>query len=181
MARPIRAQVFTSFPGLQAIERTAKKRQITMKAVKAGAKPVQQSAKVRAPRRKKSGALKQSLGVKAKKGTRGQTLAFAVIGARRKVEKVYKGKKTIPAYYAHLVEKGTKPHSLRSRKRSLFQKVRDYLTKKRRWHPGAKAQPFLGPALDSQRNEVSKIMLETLGAEIRRVLSQQAIKKAKGA
>jgi HK97 gp10 family phage protein len=177
MAKALGVQVFTSFPGLEAIERTAKKRAITQKAVKAGAKLVQRSAKSRAPRRKRSGALKQSLGIKAQKGSRGKTLAFAIIGARAKVVKMFKGKRTVPAYYAHLVEKGTKPHSLLSRKRSAGKKLLDFVTRKRRRHPGAKAQPFLRPALDSQRSAVSREMLDTLADEIARVLAKANAKK----
>lgn len=142
MARAVGVQVFTSFPGLEAIERTAKKRAITLKAVKAGAKLVQRGAKGSVSRR--SGALKQSLGIKSQKGTRGKTLALAIIGARAKVVKVFKGKTIKPAKYAHLVEKGTK-HS--------------------------RARPFLRPALDSQRAAISRVMLETLAVEIQKALA----------
>lgn len=152
MAKAIGVQAFTSFPGLEAIEKTAKKRAITMKAVKAGAKIVQAAAKARAPKR--SGALKQSIGIKAKKGSRGKTLAFAVVGARTKVAKQFKGKTIKPAKYAHLVEKGTKPHG---------------------GHPGAKPKPFLKPALESQKAAVGKAILATLAAEI-----EKATAKGKG-
>lgn len=143
MARAVGVQVFTSFPGLDAIERTAKKRAITLKAVKAGAKLVQHAAKSSVARR--SGALKQSLGIKSQKGTRGKTLALAVIGARAKVVKQYKGKTIKPAKYSHLVEKGTK---------------------------FARARPFLRPALDSQRAAISRVMLDTLAAEIAKALAK---------
>lgn len=161
MPKAIAVEVFTSFPGLDAIERTAKKRAITLKAVKAGAKLVQATAKARAPRRKRSGALRQSLGIKAVKGSRGKTLALAVIGARSKVVKRYKGKTIKPSKYAHLVEKGTKPHMVGKRR-----------------HPGAKAQPFLKPALDSNKVAAGRAMLDTLAAEIDKAL--KGAPKAKG-
>lgn len=139
--------MFTSFPGLEAIERTARKRAIVLKAVKAGAKIVQRRAKPATPKR--SGALRQSIGIKTQKGSRGKTLAFAVIGARAKVSKVYRGKTVRPAKYAHLVERGTKRTA---------------------------ARPFLKPALDSQKSQISRAILDTLAAEIARVLSKQKVK-----
>lgn len=155
MGRAIKVEAFTHFPGLDAIEKTAKKRAITQKAVKAGAKLVQQGAKSRAPKR--SGALKTSIGIKAGKGTKGKTIAFAVIGARAKVERTYKGRIAKPSKYAHLVEKGTKAHFVRKRR-----------------HPGAKAKPFLAPALEGQRAAVGRAILDALAAEIQKVLAKQA-------
>lgn len=147
MGRAVGVQVFTSFPGLDAIERTARKRAVTLKAVKAGAKLVQQRAKPSAPKR--TGALRQSIGIKSQKGSRGKTLALAVIGARSKVAKTLRGKTVRPAKYAHLVERGTR----RSR-----------------------ANPFLKPALDSQKVQISRAILDALAAEIQRVLSKQRVK-----
>lgn len=144
MARSVGVQVFTEFPGLEQIERTAKKRAVTLKAVKAGAKLVQSGAKSRVPKRKKSGALKQSLGIKSQKGTRGKTLAFAVVGARSKVVKLYKGKTIKPSKYSHLVERGTRT---------------------------AKPKPFLKPSLDTQKQAISAAMLRVLSAEILKVTS----------
>ncbi|HEY1191937.1 MAG TPA: HK97-gp10 family putative phage morphogenesis protein [Gemmata sp.] len=147
MPRAIGVQVFTSFPGLEAIQRTAKKRAVTLKAVKAGAKLVQQRAKPNAPKR--SGALRQSIGIKSQKGSRGKTLALAVIGARSKVTKQVRGKTVRPAKYAHLVEKGTKRSA---------------------------AKPFLKPALDSQRTQISRAMLGALAAEIAKVMARESAK-----
>lgn len=147
MPKAIGVQVFTSFPGLDAIERTAKKRAVTLKAVKAGAKLVQQRAKANAARR--SGALRQSIGTKAVKGSRGKTLALAIVGARAKVVRQYKGRAVKPSKYAHLVERGT---------------VR------------SAARPFLKPALDSQKTQISRAMLDTLAAEIAKALAKQRSK-----
>lgn len=153
-AKPIGVQVFSNFPGLDAIAKLAKQRAITLKAVKAGAKIVQRAAKANAPRR--SGALKQSIGIKAAKGTRGKTLAFVVIGARAKVEKVFRGRKVKPSKYSHLVEKG---------------------------HKGVAARPFLKPALDSSRGAAERAMLDAMAEEISKALAKEAnaaFKKFKG-
>lgn len=163
MPKAIAVHVFTEWGGLDAIERTAKRRAIAMKSVKAGAKLVQQAAKVRAPKRKKSGALRQSLGIKSEKGKRGKTLAFAVVGARSKVVKTYKGKTIKPAKYAHLVEKGTQAHDVAGKR-----------------HPGAKAKPFLKPALDSEKLAAGRVMVQVLGAEVMKALQKQKNTKRKG-
>lgn len=173
MAKSVGVQCFTSLPGLDAIEKAAKKRAITLKAVKAGAKLVQRAAKGNAPRR--SGALKQSIGTKGVKGSRGKTLAFAVIGARMKVEKTFKGKLIRPGKYAHLAEKGTRPHSLIKREKGAVGKalralkIAAGLGKK---HPGARAHPFLKPALDSCRVAAQSAMLQTLAVEIQKEIAK---------
>ncbi len=137
--------MFTEFAGLEAIERTAKKRAITLKAIKAGAKLVQRAAKAKVVKR--SGALKQSIGTKAQKGRKGKTLALAVVGARTKVVQQYKGRSVRPAKYAHLVERGT---------------------------ARAAAKPFLKPALDGQKGQVSRAVLDTLAAEVKKELAKAA-------
>lgn len=174
MAKAIAVEVFTSLPGLDAIEKTARKRAVTLKAVKVGAKIVQQAAKTKAPKRKRSGALRQSIGIKAVKGTKGKTLALAVVGARSKVEKTFKGRKIKPSKYAHLVEKGTKPHSLLKRSKSKIGKVARAVAVAAgagKRHPGAKPKPFLRPALDQNKDAAGRAMLDALGAEIKRVIA----------
>ena len=145
--------------GLEALKSTAQKRAVTLKGVKAGAKLVQAAAKSRAPKR--SGALKQSIGIKTRKGTRGKTLALAVVGARTKVRKMVKparGTKkvlAVPGKYAHLVEKGTKPHG---------------------GHPGARAQPFLKPGFDSVKDQAGAAGMKAMGDEIQRLIAKEAAK-----
>ena len=148
--------------GLDAIASVAKQRAITLKAVKAGAKLVQAAAKSKAPKR--SGALRQSLGIKSKKGTRGKTLALAIVGARTKVQKMVKvrGRSSkvlaVPSKYSHLVEKGTKPHG---------------------GHPGAKAKPFLRPAFDATKDAAGAAGARVMIAEVEKAIAQQAAKFAK--
>lgn len=90
---------------------------------------------------KKKGWLKRSLGRKTKTYKRGGVAV--IVGARRGMAP----DGIEPANYAHLVEKGTKPHAVgkgsNSRKSVLgVQAAHGGI------HPGAKAQPFLKPALD---------------------------------
>lgn len=170
----------------------AKQRGVTMKGVKAGAKIVQKAAKKAAPRRKKvrgfaldtgSGALRQSLGFKAAKGRRGKTLAYAVIGARKKVRKTVRvGGRTIiavPAFYAHLVEKGTRPHSL-GKGAKLARRGKAAANVVGKQHPGARPQPFLGPAYRQNQGVIANAMTAEMGEAVRKELEKAAQKVAKG-
>lgn len=119
MAEFVHATVAVDYSPIYGVATVAKQRAITLKAVKAGAKPILQAAKAMAPRRKiGGGTLVRSLGVNAIKGTVGKTLALAVIGPRKKVieYKIVKPggrpEKVWPAKTAHLVEFGTRPHAL---------------------------------------------------------------------
>lgn len=159
MPRRIATHVVTDLRGLEALQKLAQQRAAATKAVRAGAKIVQKAAKPRAPKRKGSGALRTSIGLKAQKGKRVKTLAFAVIGARTKVVRMFKGRMIKPSKYAHLVEKGTKAHTVGKRK-----------------HPGAKAKPFLAPALRSSEAAVSAEMMRVLQQEIAKALAKQALK-----
>ncbi len=170
----VAVQVFTEFSGLDEIVKTSKKRAVALKAVKAGAKIVLARARSTAPKRKGSGALKFSLGIKAVKGTRGKTLSFAVVGARTKVERSYRGRTIKPSKYASLVERGTRAHSLgkgsrlaRARKKVLVAAV--VVAGKK--HPGARPRPYLKPSLDTQRQAISSAILRVLGEEILKVKS----------
>lgn len=153
---------------------------ILRKAVTQGAKPILKDARSKAP--VESGLLKKSLGTKIKTYPSG--VVVAVIGPRMefktdpktsKRKQVYKrtGKAKLkrferrqPAYYAHLVEKGTKPHSLgkgsSTRKKTQVQGPQ---------HPGTKAVKFMRRALDSQQASVRVIM--------RKVIRQELEKEAK--
>ena len=154
-----RAGFALDLSGLAALKTAAQQRAVTLKGVKAGAKLVQAAAKARAPKR--SGALKQSLGIKSKKGTRGKTLAFAIVGARTKVRKMVKparGTKkvlAVPAKYSHLVEKGTKPHG---------------------GHPGAKPNPFLRPGFDQVKGQAAAAGMQAMSVEIQRLIAKEAAK-----
>ncbi len=174
--------------GLANLESMAKRRQVAVKAVKAAAKPVQQAAKSLAPKRQGSGALKQSIGIKAEKGSKGQTIAFAVVGPRKKVEKVItppgsrKAKKVVPAYYAHLVEKGTRPHRV-GKGSKLGRKGKADKLQTGKQHPGAKAKPWLLPAWNSTQTRSLAAGQAAFGSELQKQIAKEAsrlARKAKG-
>lgn len=171
--------------GFEILKTASRQRAATMKAVKAAAKIVQPAAKSRAPRRKAKGGggLRQSIGIKAEKGRRGKSLAVAVIGARKKVMKMVRpprGRKlvkSVPAYYAHLVERGTAAHSIgigSSRGRGNLGKA----TKHKVNHPGSRAQPFLGPAWAATSKEAIAAANAVMGAEIQKAIAKAAAKLA---
>lgn len=170
MAKPIRAAVAVDTKGIAEVAKLSQQRTATLKAVKGGAKLVASAAKARAPRRpgRGGGGLKQAMGIKPVKGTRGKTLAYAVIGARKKVVKqVPVGKsgrtrKHAPAYIAHIVEGGAKAHALNGGR-----------------HPGAKAKPFLGPAFDATKARAIEESGRILGMETQKLIDKAAAKTAK--
>ncbi|MES2208586.1 MAG: HK97 gp10 family phage protein [Chloroflexota bacterium] len=171
MAKPIRATSTVDTAGIREVAKLSQQRTATLKAVKAGGKIVAAAAKARAPRRpgRGGGGLKQAMGVKGVKGTRGKTLAYAVIGARKKVVKMVAGRKGgklrkhVPAYIAHIVEGGAKAHGLNGGT-----------------HPGAKAKPFLGPAFDAAKDKAMGEAQRVLGAETMKLVEKAAAKLAKG-
>ena len=146
---------------LKALAKDSQKRAVTLKGVRAAAKVVQSAVKARAPKRDRSGALKQSIGQKSAKGKKGKTLAYAVIGARKKVAKMVpvgrsgRKVKAVPSKYAHLVEKGTKPHGN---------------------HPGSAPKPFLRPGFESVKKQAGEAALRVMADEIQKSLAKAAAK-----
>lgn len=207
----LRARVAVDASGLRLLSSAAKQRTVTTRMARSGGKVVQRAAKPLAPRRKGSGALRRSLGVKAKRGTRGKTISYAVVGPRKSVRKTItlngnkafidatdkSGKATrkaiivggrqvtvVPAFYAHLVEKGTRPHSL-GRGSLLARRGKGGAGQgagKR--HPGARPRPFLGPAYEGSKDAVRAVMLRTAADEVQKELvkaARKAAAKARGA
>lgn len=181
-----KASVDLDLSGLVELKTLSRQRAVTLKAVKAGAKLVQQAAKIRAPRRatKGGGGLRQSIGIKAEKGRKGKSLALAVIGARKKVSRMVKpprGRKlvkSVPAYYAHLVEKGTAGHAITSgasRGRGKSSKATSHKIN----HPGAVAKPFLGPAWAAVKEAAIDAGQKVMAAEVQKAIAKAAAKLAK--
>ncbi len=173
--------VLLDLSGLDAVKSTAKKRTISLKAVKAGAKLVQAAAKAKAPRRKvDGGGLQQSIGIKPAKGTRGKTLAFCVVGPRLKVvRQVRQGRKTykyVPANIAHIVERGAKPHSIK-RGSALGRRGKKDTGQGTHTHPGAKPHPWLAPAWEEQKNKAGEVAAQVLAAETQKAIEKAAVKK----
>jgi HK97 gp10 family phage protein len=108
----------------------------------------------RARVQKETGVLKRSIGVKSSKSKR-RSAHYVVIGPRK--EFLERGRR--PVKYAHLVEGGTKPHGYKTRKGT---------------HPGAKAKPFLGPALDATRPQIRRILIEAATKALQRMKARAA-------
>lgn len=97
--------------------------------------------------------------------------------------------KAVPAFYAHLVEYGAAPHDITFRlfgqdnkamakpgsAGALPESLRTTSGRFTVKHPGAKARPFLRPALDSTRSQVNNEM----GKKIREGIKREAEKLAK--
>lgn len=182
----IRVNVKTDVSGIKAVISAAKSRAITLAGAKAAGKLLKNAARSTAPKRPGSGALKQSQGVKAAKGTRpGTTASYAVQGARKKVVKMVKVRgrkspvKAVPAFYDHLVQLGTKPHSLgkgeslgRSGKRKSVAKTGQTSGK----HPGAKPNPYRRRAWQTVKGAAGAAAVAAMGRATQKEIDRQAAK-----
>ncbi len=128
---------------LQELPRRVRSR-VTRKAVMTGSTIVLQAARRSVARR--SGLLAKSLGRKGKTTKQG---FYVKIGSRRGFQVDRNGKVYNPTRIAHLVEKGTQPHQIVSRR-----------------HPGARRQPFLNPALDQNLGQVKSAIAAKMASEI---------------
>lgn len=175
----IRGKVKIDLTGIDAIESSAKSRAITLKAVKAGAKLVQSAMKANAP--KDSGALKQSIGIKAVKGSKSRTGAVAVVGARKKVQKMVtrKGRttptKAVPAFYAHLEDQGVRPHAV-GKGSKLGRKEKPNGAQTGGMHPGVKATRFMQDAWENTQSQAAEAATQVAAAEIAAAMAKQAAK-----
>lgn len=117
--------------------------------------PLQKQVRANAPKQRsnknksgRTGLLRKSIAVKAKKYSRGGNKKivglvgpkFSDVGTR------LNGKKKLPPHkYAHLVERGAAPHRV----------TRKTKTSEVSWqHPGAKAKPFMKPALEAVGSQI---------------------------
>lgn len=155
------------------------RKRVASKAIKKGMKPVVSGAKSRAA--KKSGALKKSIGSKSFASKKTKTGAVGVVGARAKVAQQIqaqgKEKRADASYYAHLVEFGTRAHSLAkgsklARKNKPEQ--RDIGQGVGAQHPGATAKPFLKPAWDSTQAQVGEIVATEMVKEVEKEIKRNA-------
>jgi len=140
-------------------------------ALRAGAKEIMIDAKAKAPvgapnqENKKlyggyPGALRDSLriGTSVKFNT---IIAYIRAGGRNK-------KTGAIAYYAHMVEYGTKRHLIIPKKRGGKLKIGNSLVSAV-MHPGTKARPFMRPALDSRASAA----VNAAAAHMRKVLARK--------
>lgn len=119
-----------------------------VQAMRYALQPLQKQVKANAPRMKtnkhkdgRTGLLRKSIGLKAKKFGRGhKKKIFGLVGPKLSTMMIVgrKNKKITPAKYAHLVERGAAPHTIRPKNKAILKSWQ---------HPGAKAKPFMKPAL----------------------------------
>lgn len=182
----IRGQFKTDFAGAKALISEAKARNITLKGAKAGGKLLVPPARAAAPKRKRSGALKQSQGMIAKKGRKGSTISFAVQGAKKKTVKMVKlpgyrtPQKVVPAFYDHLVQLGTKPHSLKKGAKLSRNRIGRFIQRQigsqNRSHPGAKANPYRKQAWERVKYTAGQAAVKAMGEELTKILAKQKAK-----
>ena len=94
-----------------------------------------------------TGTLKKSLG-KRKKNYKRAGVVLIVAGPRKGFIDPQTGED--PAKIAHLVERGTVPHAISG----VAMNINGEIVRGTVQHPGAKAKPFLGPALYQQAGNV---------------------------
>lgn len=146
---------------------------ILKKAIGDGSKVILKAARQKVPKGE-TGLLKKSLGRRIKV-YRLSGKVIAMVGPRTGFKKTKAGRvrtklgeefssaQVDPSKYAHLVEKGTKPHAI---------KITNGPFKGRTiQHPGSPAQPFLRPALDNNIARVREIFATVIkeGLEKNRV------------
>lgn len=70
-------------------------------------------------------------------------------------------------FYAHLVEFGSAPHVIKSKRKRVLSNGQEIFGKIVK-HPGTAAQPFMRPALDESADDVIKHVSKNLGRGIER-------------
>jgi HK97 gp10 family phage protein len=70
--------------------------------------------------------------------------------------------------YAHLVEFGTAPHSVRKGSRMRKKKIDTEVGESGGMHPGAKATPYIRPALDAIQTQAPGILREVIRKRLAR-------------
>jgi HK97 gp10 family phage protein len=163
-------------------------RKTLRKAIGEAIKPVLQTAEALVPVETET--LKDSLGKKIA-SYKGGLIITGIAGPRydkrpkpgkpgkpkkfaRMVQRGSKQVERVPTFYAHLVEKGTRPHALgkgseiphANAKRRAAQIRKGRLNQHGHMHPGAKAHPFMAPALEKNKGQVDTIIMRFLIAGI---------------
>lgn len=136
--------------------------------------PLQKQVRANAPKQKsnknksgRTGLLKKSIAVKAKKFGRGsKKKILGLVGPKfREVGTRPNGKKKMPPHmYAHLVERGAAAHRI----------TRKTKTGEVSWmHLGATAKPFMKPALATVGSQIFKRFAE----KVKEIISKVGVKK----
>tara|TARA_Y100000310_G_scaffold239557_1_gene243184 strand:- start:2279 stop:2728 length:450 start_codon:yes stop_codon:yes gene_type:complete len=139
----IRADVEEITAKIKRISDPKTKNNLLRTAMVAGARVIRDRARDGAPTR--TGNLKEDIIARSKRPRRGVAAVMSTVAIK---------KKTRSAYIAHLVEFGTDPHEI-----AAINAV----------HPGAKAQPFLRPAIDGDPEEVLDAILSKARERLRKL------------
>ena len=160
-----------------------------VQAMKYALKPLQEKVKSLAPKKRKgdrkhlkatTGLLKRMISFKSKKYGRGKKKkVVGLVGPKLRIFFNEKGKEIRPYNYAHLVERGTTSHTVKSvskaNQKKLGDKFKPNLLKS--WtHPGAKAKAFMAPALKAVGPEI----FERFTAKVKEILQTLGVKKTRG-
>ena len=128
--------------------------------------PLQKQVKANAPRLRtnknkdgRTGLLRRSIAVKARKyGGRNKKKILGLVGPKFSTKLMLKnGLKIEPYRYAHLVERGASSHTVSPRRKEKNKSFVGPVMPGRfkSWqHPGAKAKPFMKPALEAVGSQI---------------------------
>lgn len=157
----------------------AVQRRIVRRCVTSAVRPVRQQAKRTTQFKNRTGLLRKSLSIKTRT-YKNTGSVVAVVGADRSVQGTYKGKKVVPANYAHLVELGHRTavsklsgrsemdHVLRRRNRP-----RQILKQEARESTVVKPRPFLANALviasTEAKDAFARVFQSALESEARKI------------
>lgn len=186
----IGAKVSVNTSGIAFIVAENKRRDVTLKGARAAAKVLERAAKAGSPRR--TGMLHKAQGVIAKKGRKGTTTSFAVQGAKKRTEKMVvppgrkKAVRVVPAFYDHLVQGGTRPHSVSKGQRlgrvqkpskagKLIGRHVEETSQGGTRHPGAKANPYRRRAWQSSQGEAGQAAVAAMGEAERKIFAKAAL------
>lgn len=115
-------------------------------------KEIKNKQKAGLEKSKDTGKLRKAIGIKTSVNLK-YGIARFIVGPRKKQE----GQ---PSRYAHLIENGTKPHTIKTPRGKKVQ------------HPGTKAQPWLKPSYQGVKEKVNKAIKETLEAAVAEILAE---------
>ena len=170
--------------GLKEIDRALKGlgRDGAMRALKSAtgkaATIISRAARDNARKVRDTGLLAKSMGKRTKTYKRTGTVAV-VVGPRIEVQGVdSRGRKRWPHKYAHLVEYGTKPHTIQSDK-NMPVNENENIFRRSVMHPGSPPRPLMRAALYSSRAHVLTKLKSEAWASIRKEVARNRARGAK--
>lgn len=143
---------------------------------------VQQVMRANAASSRDTGTLQSGITYQVRK-SKSKNSYYLLVGPQDKLTIIGK-RRMNPRYYAHLVEGGTKPHSLKAKTnlgRSALAKVLANVVNRVREatdtksHPGARAKPFIEPTFRETHDYISEVMFD----ELKKTLDRAVRKKTR--